>query len=284
MLSEGRGFFERLDDPIFRSVKVGTCGFYTSQSRHFSSLNALEINITFYREWKPERARLLKEKALKVNPDFTFTAKAFQGFTHPPGSLTWRRSHVPREERKKFSPLTWSDAVLSQNWFFEVVGILRPPVLLFQMPPFFKFTQQNIEKSCMFFEKYPQIFEELSGCVPDVVLEVRKWTPEERKDFFEALASCLPSSTSKSSVNFRIDEAVDPLLFGKPAASGNGVACYFRLHKTLPGYRGSHDEGELRRLREYVFSCRPDESKPAFVFFNNQFAYADALRFIEILK
>ncbi len=257
-------------------IKIGTCGFYTSQKRHLETLNAVEMNITFYRKWEPRRAYLLKEKAEKLHPGFVFTVKAFQGFTHPPNSFTWRRSHVPKEERSNFSPLLWTDAVLREDWFYEVVRILEAPVVLFQMPPSFKPSGENFERACEFFRKYPEYMGSRVGYVPDVVFEVRKWTPDERAKFFQTLRSCIKG--------FSIDEAIDPLLFGPPVASGGAVSAYFRLHKTLPGYWGSHSDEDLKRLRGLVEEQIEKHGKPVYVFFNNQYAYDDALRFLEILK
>ncbi|MEM4494124.1 MAG: DUF72 domain-containing protein, partial [Pyrobaculum sp.] len=68
-------------------VFVGTCGFPKARRVIFNTLDAAELQETFYNLPDPERMSALRREA----PDFHFTAKVFQGITHPPGSPTLKK-------------------------------------------------------------------------------------------------------------------------------------------------------------------------------------------------
>lgn len=69
-------------------VLVGTCGFPKSRRVIYSTLDAVELQETFYNMPNPEKMAQLRREA----PDFRFTAKVFQGITHSPDSPTFKRT------------------------------------------------------------------------------------------------------------------------------------------------------------------------------------------------
>ncbi|MEM4080756.1 MAG: DUF72 domain-containing protein, partial [Pyrobaculum sp.] len=115
-------------------VLVGTCGFPKSRRVIYSTLDAVELQETFYNMPNPEKMAQLRREA----PDFRFTAKVFQGITHSPDSPTFKRTRgfKPGVGHGLLKPTRENLQLWDQ--FTEAVAPLRPDVLIFQTPPSLK--------------------------------------------------------------------------------------------------------------------------------------------------
>jgi uncharacterized protein YecE (DUF72 family) len=156
-----------------RQVRIGTAGwsykdwdgiFYPSgmQRRREHPLEYLarcfdmvEINTSFYGHVKPELAKLWVRRAAAVNPNFFFTAKLHQSFTHSPLAVMEPTSAAtirPNDEDEKLAR-EGLDALASEG---------KLGALLIQFPASFKNTSLNreyMESLVRQFIEYPRVVE-----------------------------------------------------------------------------------------------------------------------------
>lgn len=232
-------------------VKVGCCGFPQGMRNYFSQFKLVEVQQTFYKMPRLETAQRWRQEA---PPDFEFSLKAWQLVTHPVTSPTYRKAGMKispgAEERYGF--FKHSDEV-SAAWeqTREFAKVLQAKVIVFQCPPSFKETPENIDNMKGFFDsaKY-------SGFV-------FAWEP--RGDWKGSTIQAVCSELG-------LVHCVDP--FKKEPLWGQ--LQYFRLHGG-PGYRHHYTEEELKRLRDRV------AGKDTYVLFNNLNMYQDALAFSRLL-
>ena len=207
---------------------------------HF--FDAVEINTTFY---NPPRPEVVKGWVRQVehNPNFTFTAKLWQGFTHD-------RNATPQDER------------MFKQGIEPLVEAKRLGALLLQFPWSFKNTAESREyvtKLCQQFREYP------------LVIEVRHnfWNKPEILDMLSELG-----------IGFcNIDQPVIGRSI-KPTENVTAPVGYVRLHgrNYKEWFTSNEDPGErynyLYRLEEldpWVERIRhiAKESKVTFVITNN---------------
>lgn len=232
-------------------VLVGTCGFPTSRKTLYSALDAVELQETFYNMPNPDKMAQLRREA----PDFHFTAKVFQGLTHPPTSPTFRRTRgfKPTERHGLLKP-TKENLELWQQ-FAEAVSPLKPEVLVFQTPPSLK--------------PEPHIYDFFASITGRWRLA---WEPrgETYKD---------PRLIQKVA-ELGVVIALDPLKRDPPPSALQ----YFRLHGVGKGevnYRYKYTEDDLRKLASVVRSLK---AETVYVMFNNVYMHQDALRFKQLLN
>ena len=207
---------------------------------HF--FDAVEINTTFY---NPPRPEVVKGWVRQVehNPNFTFTAKLWQGFTHD-------RNATPQDER------------MFKQGIEPLVEAKRLGALLLQFPWSFKNTAESREyvtKLCRQFREYP------------MVIEVRhnSWNKPEILEMLSELG-----------IGFcNIDQPVIGRSI-KPTENVTAPVGYVRLHgrNYKEWFTSNEDPGErynyLYRLEEldpWVERIRhiAKESKVTFVITNN---------------
>ncbi len=246
---------------IMAKVIVGTCGFPTARKRCYSSLDAIELQETFYD--MPERGRM--EVLRKEAPEgFIFTVKVFQAITHPLNSPTWRRA---KRFRPSGNPANYGylrptrENLEAWGQFYESVKPLNPAFFVFQTPPSMKL-DEGLAKDVIDFFKTIGLGEKAG------------WEPRglsyERPDLIRRI----------------IEEAgvvhiVDPFKRG-PLVQRE--LAYLRLHGIGPGevnYSYKYTDDDLRRLKEFVFSLN---ANTIYVMFNNVHMFEDAVRFKSLLS
>jgi uncharacterized protein YecE (DUF72 family) len=232
-------------------VLVGTCGFPTSRKTIYATLDAVELQETFYNMPNPERMAQLRREV----PNFHFTAKVFQGLTHPPDSPTYRRTRgfKPTQNHGSLKP-TRENLELWQQ-YTEAVAPLQPEVLVFQTPPSLK--------------PEPYIYDFFTTITGRWRLA---WEPrgETYKD---------PRLIQKVA-ELGVIIAVDPLRREPPPSTLQ----YFRLHGLGKGevnYRYKYTDDDLHRLAQIIKNTKADL---IYVMFNNVHMQEDATRFKQIIN
>jgi len=224
---------------------------------YYDYFKVIEVQRTFYKLPKLETLNRWRNEAPE---DFEFCLKAWQVITHPPSSPTWRKAglKVREEEREGYGYFKPSEVNL-RAWELvkETCKALRAKLCIFQTPPSFNYTEDNVRNVLAFFKVIRR---------DDLLLA---WEP--RGDWYEhgrELRNILKEAN--------LIHVVDPL---RREPLYLGEICYFRLHG-LGGrevnYKYKYTEGDLIKLLNFLeeLSCRV-----AYVLFNNVYMFEDALRF-----
>jgi uncharacterized protein YecE (DUF72 family) len=237
-------------------IWVGTCGFGRRRANVFRSLDAVEIQETFYRPVSEDRARRWRALA----PDeFRFAVKASQFITHEATSPTYRRSGRTIRDEDVRSYGNFGDTVaVREGWTATqaVASALRAAAIVFQTPASFGPSEGNRTALYRFFESIQT----------DAVkaIELRgPWASHIVERICEDLG---------------LVHAVDPFA-QEPATYG---LAYFRLHGRPPGptmFRYTYTDVDLTTLRAVC-----EEYDDAYVMFNNETMHADASRFRQQLE
>jgi len=233
-------------------VKVGCCGFSRGMKDYFSQFRLVEVQQTFYKMPKLETALRWRREAPS---DFEFTIKAWQLITHPPPSPTYRKAgiKVPPGAEGHYGFFSPTEEVL-EAWkeTMRFAQALEAKVVVFQCPPSFKETPENIDNMRRFFKLVKD-----SGFL-------FAWEP--RGEWSEQVVKALCSELG-------LIHCVDPMeresLYGKPH--------YFRLHGG-PRYQHHYSKEEMECLKDKV------GDKESYVLFNNLNMYHDALAFDRLVK
>jgi uncharacterized protein YecE (DUF72 family) len=233
-------------------VRIGCCGFAIGMKDYFRQFKLVEVQQTFYRMPRLETALRWREEA---PTNFEFTLKAWQLITHPPTSPTYRKANlkIPSGAEEHYGFFRPTDEVW-EAWerTREFAKALKAKAIVFQCPPSFRETQENISSMRQFFQvvKGPGFlfaWEPRGG-----------WSESTIKDLCSGL---------------RLIHCVDPFeneaLYGEPS--------YYRLHGG-PGYRHRYTEEELRHLKQRL------GNREAYVLFNNLSMRNDALAFARLLE
>jgi len=246
-----------------QSVFVGCCGFAIGRRKYYALFDVVELQDTFYNP--PDEARLSKLRG-EAPPNFKFAMKAWQAITHPPNMRTWRRAKVipPKDKWSRYGYLRPTRENF-EAW--EVIDnaakALQAEFVVIQLPPSFRFTEENLENMTEFFSTIKP-----SGYL--VGLEVRGDWKEHEAELKDVI--------------LRYDwlvHVVDPFRW-VPVVEKE--ATYFRLHGiggAEVNYRYKYKDEDLTRLREYVLNL---SSREVYVLFNNIHMRDDALRFKELIK
>lgn len=232
-------------------IKIGCCGFARGKKEYWQQFKLVEIQQTFY---KPPLTATAQRWRDEVPEDFEFTIKAWQEITHLPSSPTYRKAalHIPAGRESNYGFFKPSQEVFDA-WLQTrtIARTLRARVIVFQCPPSFTASAENIENMKRFFAHIDR---------GDFVFV---WEPRGKWSQDVILTLCQ---------DLNLVHCVDPLeskpAYGKPA--------YFRLHGGRD-YRHQYSDVELARLRDLT----PDG---AYVLFNNVTMYEDALRFRKLLE
>jgi uncharacterized protein YecE (DUF72 family) len=208
-----------------------------------SFFDTIEINSPFYRIPPPTHSKSWV-KRVSANPDFQFTTKVFQGFTHEKAKLT-------KDDIKAF-----------RNYLDPLMEADRLGAILLQFPWSFKNTPESCDRlDALFdaFNAYPK------------ALEVRHST-FQNQEFYKFL-----DEHDVAWVN------VDQPLFSdsvKPADAVTGPLAYARLHgrnyekwfaheESWERYNYLYDEEELQPWVEKIEVMA--KSRDTFVVTNNHF-------------
>jgi len=233
-------------------IKVGCCGFARGMKEYFGHFSLVEVQQTFYRLPRAKTAQRWRQGAPH---GFEFALKAWQLITHPPSSPTYRRAGVsiPKGREAEYGFFRPTTAVL-EAWqrTREVAEVLGARVVVFQCPPRFVESPENLENMRRFFS--------MAGAREFLFA----WEP--RGQWGEATVRALCRELD-------LIHCVDPFqrcpLHGSPR--------YFRLHGG-PGYRHLYSDEELAWLAGVVVE------QDTYVLFNNLSMFEDALRFQYLLE
>jgi uncharacterized protein YecE (DUF72 family) len=239
-------------------IKIGCCGFPVGKQEYYAHFGVIEVNVTFY---QPPKISTLTRWRQEAPKDFEFVLKAWQLITHHCGCPTYRRlrTRIPEAKRRFYGNFKPTDEVF-EAWdaTLECARTLEAKLVLFQTPPVFGPTAENVSNMRRFFKKAKR---------KDLVFvwEPRgKWleSGEDIKEICQDLGL--------------IHCAIDPFRY-KPLFGGLN---YFRLHGRIESghidYDYQYGHGELRRLFDM---CGGKES---YCMFNNSAMYEDALRFLNV--
>jgi uncharacterized protein YecE (DUF72 family) len=237
------------------SVRAGVCGFCLPQAELFRRFRLLEVQQKFY--WPPQVKTV--ERWRRTAPgDFEFTLKAFQAITHPATSPTYRRTKFSSDERAQCGGFC-DTQVVREAWqlTLTLADALEANVVVFQCPPKFDASDQNVGRLRRFFEWADRHRLRFAW-------EPRhdSWTRELVRELCQEL---------------ELIHAVDPLeqddVYGSPR--------YLRLHgKALGGFR--YDYGRVYsddELAEIYARCQPG---PTYCLFNNKQMASDTERFLSL--
>ncbi len=230
-------------------IKVGCCGFCEAMNRYFQEFNLVEIQKTFY---KPPRVETAEKWRKQAPANFEFTVKAWQVITHPPSSPTFRKAGIKAENCGFFRPV--SEVFRAWEITDSIAKALDAKIIVFQTPPSFKETAENVENIRQFFSSVERRY--------IFVWEARGWSSEA----IERICGELD-----------LVHCVDPFV----AEPLHGEIAYFRLHGMHARmYRHRYSDDELNKLREF---CNKLE-KETYVLFNNMHMCDDAKRFASVLN
>jgi uncharacterized protein YecE (DUF72 family) len=175
--------------------------------------------------------------------------------THPPTSPTYRKAgiKIPPDAEEHYGFFKPTDEVWAA-WerTREFAEALKAKVIVFQCPPSFRETLENIENMRRFLRAIKG-----SGFL-------FAWEP--RGGWSEAMIKGL-------CLELGLIYCVDPF----ENESLHGAPRYYRLHGG-PGYRHRYTEEELKRLRQMI------GDREAYVLFNNLSMRNDALVFIRLTE
>ena len=240
------------NDKGLPNIKVGCCGFPRGMKAYFSQFTLVEVQQTFYKMPRLETALRWRREA---PADFEFTLKAWQLITHPPTSPTYRKAGIKvspgAEEHYGFFRAS-GEVYKAWEETMRFAQALEARIIVFQCPPSFSETSENIENMRRFFESIRE-----SGFL-------FAWEP--RGEWSELTLKALCSELG-------LIHCVDPL----EKESLHGEPQYFRLHGG-PRYQHRYSEEELKHLKDRV------EGKESYVLFNNLNMYHDALTFDRLMK
>lgn len=137
-------------------LRIGCAGWQKAQKVYFTAQNLIEIQQTFYKPPKVETAARWRQAAPE---GFTFTLKAWQLITHEPYSPTYDREGVTirKLDYDLFGSFRPTQEV-QHAWkrTLEIAQELRAPVVVFQCPPSFGPSDQNLANMRAFFKDAPR--------------------------------------------------------------------------------------------------------------------------------
>lgn len=244
-------------------VKVGTCGFQKSRKKHYTELDVVEVQQTFY---DPRDTETFKRWRKEAPEHFEFTVKVWMLVTHGYNKMLWRRlkKEVPGD-KEKYKPFELNREVLqAMEATLEAAKVLEAKLLVFQTPASFRATEENAYKIIKFFHEL--------GLNEYVVV----WEPRgdwwDNKDLMAKVAE---------SAEIYIDGDV---LRGRLPPEEQKII-YTRLHglggKGEVNYKYKYTYNDLNKLKHIILNLRADTT---YVLFNNVYAFEDAVAFKRIVE
>ena len=249
-----------------KRIYVGTCGQVMGLKKLLETYTALEINATFYR-FPTEKQRKNWARVLAERKDFFLSLKAYQGFTHPAHSPTWKKAGLNPEERERLKDfvgcLRWNE--VTEGFLDETARLieeLKADFLLFQLP---SYCQKEEENAFSFFEKVSAALEVKLGFEirwPSVDLLAEVWRRYGVIPVFDPFLEPELRETFFPQLDF----------------------LYLRLHgrrdeRGRLDYKHRYSDEELRELRAFIEGAR---AETVCVLFNNVYMKEDARRFLEM--
>ena len=242
-------------------ARIGTSGFGIARVKYVQLFPSVEVQHTFY---QPPKLTTLERWREDAPADFEFVLKAWQLITHDGKSPTYRRLKKKLSGREKQEAGYFrSTSIVKEAWEVTLASAkaLKARTILFQCPPSFKQTKENISNLEKFFSSINRgkNREQLNFC----------WEPRGDWDSSAIQGICK---------TLNLWHAVDPFM----GESVTPDKLYFRLHG-ISGWRYEYEEGELRELAAMLPKSR-EESIAPYVFFNNSRMTQDAVSFQAIIQ
>jgi len=245
-------------------IVVGVCGVPRSLKTLNSTLDAVEVQETFYHP-KPQKYILWRQRAA----DLEFTVKAWFLITHGANKMLLRKAKLDMSEipwpATGFGGLKPSEPNLwALERVFESAQSMGSKIIVFQTPASLKLTKELLESAAHLFSVVRE-----RGFIP--AWEPRGYAPDKYR-LLHGFA-----------VENQVVLIVDPLR--RETFPPVDKIVYFRLHG-LGGrevnYRYRYTERDLTELLGK--SKRHSEGgATVYVMFNNVYMYNDALRFKALL-
>jgi uncharacterized protein YecE (DUF72 family) len=231
-------------------LRVGLCGFTIGAATYHRRFGVVEVQQTFY---DPPANETLDRWRAAAPASFEFTIKAWQVITHLGTSRTYRRLRSPfsEAERAEAGGFRLTPTVL-RAWdrTCDAAMRLQATAILFQCPPSFHGTQDNVSAMHRFFEEIA--------------------APPERRFLWEPRGSKWPDDLVREICDrHALVHVVDPFV----RQTVTQQAIYWRLHGNGSHY-ASYTDAELAQLADWL----PDDGT-AYVMFNNIPRVKDAARF-----
>ncbi|NPA75816.1 MAG: DUF72 domain-containing protein [Euryarchaeota archaeon] len=226
-------------------ARVGTCGFPVARKKYYSEFSVVEVQKTFYSPMSPKLAEKWRNEAPE---HFEFAVKAPQCITHKPKSPTYRRYRGTIGDFGSFK--TNKDVLNCWEQFAEVARTLKARIVVFQSPPSFEESAENVKHILDFFSVIERDF-------------IYAWEPRGRWRDVTIIKICSDAE---------LIHVVDPFLRKRVY----GEFGYYRLHG-MGKYRYSYSTEELQKLKNMV-------EKDDYVMFNNTDMWNNALMFRELLE
>ena len=237
-------------------VKLGMCGFTIGAAAYVKRFSVVEVQQTFYDP--PPLATIARWRA-QAPHDFEFTMKAWQVITHRGTSSTYRRMKraFSEDERAQAGGFMLNHTtVAAWQTTLQAAATLRATAILFQCPPSFKGTDENVVAMRSFFAAIER--------------------PSGIRLLWEPRGATWPDETILTLCrDLALVHAVDP--FVRPSVTPELL--YWRLHGNKSAY-ASYSDDELRQIIKWL----PDEQAvDTYVMFNNIPRVADVKRFLELM-
>lgn len=233
-------------------LRIGVCGFCLPQAELFRRFKLLEVQQTFY--WPPQ-LKTVERWRRTAPPDFEFTLKAFQAITHTYNHRTYRKVRLSADELAECGGFC-DTGVVRDAWELTrtLADALAATIVVFQCPPSFAATEENVSQLKRFFH----------------------WAPRGRLRFAwePRHATWTPELAGELCRELDLIHALDPFeqesVFGEPR--------YYRLHGTATGnfrydYDHPYSDEELDKLKNLC------SGSATYCMFNNKQMAADAERF-----
>ena len=257
-----------------KKIIGGCCGFrhyrppkdwrekYKQIIQAYASVYPLvEVNSTFYKLPRVSTVKKWRSLIDEVKPSFIFTVKANQKITHLPSSPTYKKAKLEINDsiKDKLGFFKSTEEVFNAWKNTEkICQALRAEVCLFQTPPNFKPTSENLDNLKNFFEQINPNF--------DLAFESRgkEWSKKIINDL---------------SFDLSIIPVFDPL---KVKIEYNGDKAYYRLHglaRSLYKYKYLNEDLVILKKK-----CLESKNNVIYVLFNNYEMFNDCKRFLDLLK
>jgi uncharacterized protein YecE (DUF72 family) len=242
----------RIETEGMSVVKLGLCGYTIGAAQYYRRFKVLEVQQTFYDPPAPETLHRWRDGA---PPDFEFTMKAWQVVTHLGTSRTYRRLRSPFDDTARAEAGGFRlnrTTVAAYERTLECREILRATAILFQCPPSFRPTDENVAAMRAFF-----------GAVGRPKGVRYLWEPRGKWPDDLIAAVCADCA---------LEHVVDPFI--RPSVTRGFT--YWRLHGNGSHYAVYKDE-ELEQLLDWI-----PRSGETYVMFNNIPRVSDSARFRDI--
>jgi uncharacterized protein YecE (DUF72 family) len=216
--------------------------------------NTVEINFTFYR---PPSEAMTRGWASKTPPDFVFSVKLWQKFTHP--------KKIGRQSSEdQWEPATQSDIDQFRGGVQPLAEAGKLGTLLLQYPAGFHCTPENlanVERTLTGFADYPKVVE----------LRHKSWSqsPEMRALLEDHRASGVLIDEPKFATSIRQDvSSMGEIFYFR--AHGRNAKAWWSPKESWERYDYCYSREEIKKIAERIkTAASTPEVKKVFAFFNN---------------